>query len=189
MTWYRGNSLRERHEIEELLGDVARGDRVAFRALYKITAPKLFGVAMRILRDAQKSADALQEAYLQIWRRAAQYDAEKGAVEAWMVGIVRFRAIDIARRERTRTAYMANDDVDGIENLELLESGNNFPETMIALRECLDKIGGDQRRALLEIHLNGFTGEELAARSQVPLGTIKSRVRRGLQNLRICMEQ
>lgn len=171
------------------MGDVANGDRAAFQTLYKISAPKLFGVAMRILKDKQKSADAAQDAYLQIWRRAGEYDAGKGAVEAWMIGILRFRAIDIARRERTRAHYFDDRDVDDVENLYLPDNSETAPDTMIALRDCLARIGGEQRRALLEIHLNGYTGEEFAARHQIPLGTIKSRVRRGLQNLRMCMEQ
>ncbi len=176
-------------DLEELLGSVAAGDRAAFRALYEITAPKLFGIAMRILSDAQKSADALQDAYLQIWRCASQYDAEKGAVEAWMVGIVRFRAIDIARRERTRTAYFESNSVEEIENMCMPTNLERVPETMISLRDCLERIGNNQRRALLEVHFNGYTSEEFATLHQIPLGTIKSRIRRGLQNLRTCMEQ
>ena len=144
---------------------------------------------MRILNDTQKSADAVQEAYLQIWRRASQYDASKGAVEAWMISIVRFRAIDIARRERTRREYIDDYAYDEFEHMHISEPENTTPETTIALRDCLDRMGGEQRLALIEIHLKGYTGEEFAARHNLPLGTIKSRVRLGLQNLRTCMEQ
>ncbi len=176
-------------ETATLLGEIAAGDRAAFRTLYEATAPKLFAVAMRILKDTQKSADAVQDAYLQIWRRAAQYDVEKGAVEAWMVSIVRFRAIDIARRERTQSEYIEGNFVEELETVSMPANADGTPETMIALRDCLERIGGDQRRALLEVHFNGYTGEEFAARHQIPVGTIKSRVRRGLQSLRTCMEQ
>ena len=189
MTGGQGAGLRKNGEIETLIGAVARGNRTAFSALYEVTSPKLFGCAMRILNDAQKSADAVQEAYLQIWRHATQFDAQKGAGEAWMVGILRFRAIDIARRDRTRSGYAENIEIDEFENMDGTEGIDPMPETMIALRDCLGRMGQEQRRALLEIHLNGYTGEEYAALHQIPLGTVKSRVRRGLQNLRICMEQ
>lgn len=144
---------------------------------------------MRILKDAQKSADAMQDAYLQIWRYAVRFDALKGTGEAWMIGILRFRAIDITRRDRARSEYFQEYEIDENETLKVLERVDNMPETTIALRECLERISEDQRRALLEIHLYGFTGEEYADLNQIPLGTIKSRVRRGLKNLRNCMEQ
>jgi len=143
---------------------------------------------MRILRDPQKAGDALQDAYLQVWQRAATYQAGKGAVEAWMVSIVRFRAIDIVRRERAQTVL-----IDDTSFEEFFSGGSEHgdaddPDEMLSLRRCLERIGVDQRRALLDIHFHGFTGNELADRYDVPLGTIKSRVRRGLQNLRQCLE-
>lgn len=165
------------------------GDRTAFRSLYHATAPKLFGVAMRILKDPQKSADAVQDTYLQIWQRASQFDAHKGTVEAWMVSIVRFRAIDLVRRERTRAEYFDAAAVDDVETEQLPHDMDGAPEQAIVLRACLERLEPDQRRALLEVHLRGYTGEELAARDQIPVGTIKSRVRRGLINLRSCMER
>lgn len=184
----RGIRLRSNGEIEDLICCVAAGDRAAFRALYKATSPKLFGVAMRILKDAQKAADAVQDAYIQIWRHAGRYDEAKGAGEAWIISIARFRAIDIIRRDRARREIEDRAD-DEIEHAEPAGDGLNMVESTLTLRECLKRIGGDQRKALLEVHLNGYTSEELAARHNIPLGTIKSRVRRGLKNLRTCMEQ
>lgn len=181
--------MRNSGTIEELIWEVAQQDRAAFRALYELTAPKLFGCAMRILKDAQKSADALQETYLQIWRHAARFDAWKGAGEAWMISILRFRAIDIVRRDRSHAALMEHCDFDEIDNMNESNFVQDIPEMTITLRDCIEQMEADQRRALLEIHMNGFTGEEYANLHQIPLGTVKSRVRRGLKNLRTCMEQ
>lgn len=184
----QGDDLPTDEKLNRLIKGAAAGDRDAFRDLYFATAPKLFGVAMRILKDPQKSADAIQDAYMQIWQHAARYTDRKGALEAWMVSIARFRAIDIARRDRTQLDHIYDDSNDEFPGADPIADGAGGPEQMISLRNCLERIGSDQRHALLEVHFHGYTNDELAQRYNIPVGTIKSRVRRGLQNLRQCME-
>ncbi|MEO1251315.1 MAG: sigma-70 family RNA polymerase sigma factor [Pseudomonadota bacterium] len=176
-------------DLPDLIRRIASGDRAAFEQFYAATVPKLFGVAMRILRDRDQSADAVQEAYLQLWRNADQFDARKGMIEHWMVSIVRFRAIDIARRERTRHDYFDDAPFDDPAETSGVESAALSHEDALTLQDCLKRIGVDQRRALLDAHFRGFTSEELAALYKIPLGTIKSRIRRGLMSLRVCMER
>ena len=174
--------------LSELMRRIADGEREAFRQLYLATSPKLFAVAMRIVRNEERSADALQDAFLQIWQKAESYDDRQGEVEAWMTNIVRFRAIDIARRERTRSDYAGKEAGLVMEQVRQQVSKGEGPETNLTLIDCLDAIGTDQRDAILAVHYSGYTGEEYAEHSELPLGTAKSRVRRGIKNLRQCME-
>ncbi len=164
-------------------------DQTAFRTLYRATSPKLFGVAMRILNDAEKASDAVQEAYLQIWRNADRFDPEKGKLEGWMVGIVRFRALDALRRARARAA-MTSDEFD-TENMqaESPSQQTNAPEMTIALWNCIDRLSIDQKKCILDAHFRGYTHEELSMRYEMALGTIKSRLRRGLFALKECLDQ
>jgi len=144
---------------------------------------------MRILKDADLASDVVQEAYLQIWRNADRFDPEKGKLEGWMVGIVRFRALDALRRERALSS-VTDDRVDA-ENMEsgCLTQGPQAPETTIALWRCIDRLSVDQRKSILDAHFQGYTHEELSARYNIALGTVKSRIRRGLFALKECLDQ
>ncbi len=175
-------------ELSKLIHRIADGDREAFRQLYLATSPKLFAIAMRLLRNEERSADALQDAFLQIWQKASSYDDRQGELEAWMTNIVRFRAIDIARRERTRSDYAGKQASLGMEQVRQQVGKVEGPEAKLTLIDCLDAIGSDQRDAILAVHYSGYTGEEYAEHTELPLGTAKSRVRRGIENLRQCME-
>jgi len=144
---------------------------------------------MRIVRDAEKASEVLQEAYLQIWRNADRFDADKGALEGWMGGIVRFRALDLLRRERALQAMTVADfDTENIVTMNA-EKNDPAPETTIALWKCIGGLSDDQRNCILDAHVQGFTHEELSNRHSTPIGTIKSRIRRGLFALKECLEQ
>lgn len=155
-----------------------QGDRVAFRELYDQSAGLLLAVAMRLLRDRDRAEDALQDAFVQIWHRAADYHAGRGTAMGWMVSIVRYRAIDLLRREQR------HDGPDGsaVEAMEVPDFA-----TSQDLADCMDRLSGSQQQSIALAFFEGLTHEELALRLASPMGTIKSRIRRALTRLRECL--
>jgi RNA polymerase sigma-70 factor, ECF subfamily len=174
--------------IESLLSRVALGDRRAFEVLYQRTSAKLFGVCLRILRERAEAEEALQEAYVKIWRNAAQYSQARAAGISWMAAIARNQSIDKLRTRRP-----------GAEDLgqaEDLPDGRPSPEAealaaagRLRLRGCLEELESSHAAAIRDAYFGGYTYEELARRGDVPLGTMKSWIRRGLARLRDCLER
>jgi len=176
-----------------LLGRVAMGDRLALRALYDQAAPKLFGLAMRITGKRDWAEDVVQESFVSIWHHASDYRPQLAAPMTWMTTIVRNRALDCLRRAKaSRLASAAPlDDTPGSE----LEDDHAGPaelaqasEQARALSRCLQRLEQPQRQAVVLAYLQDLSHTELAERLQVPLGTIKSWIRRGLEKLRTCLE-
>lgn len=182
-------ALPDPTELAELIAATVRGDRAAFSRLYGATGPQLFAVALRIVKRRDRAEEVLQDAYVSIWHRARDYDADKGSVLTWMASIVRHRAIDILRRERPTTPL---DDAAGVEAWADTAPGPLDAAIASAearrVRDCLDRLEGKQREAILLAYYDGLTQEQLAVRLAVPLGTIKSWVRRGLLRLKECLE-
>jgi RNA polymerase sigma-70 factor (ECF subfamily) len=164
---------------EALLARMAAGDRGAFKQLYDETAPRLFAVALRILRDNAAAEDAVQEAYLRIWRKAAGFDPKRGAALAWMGVIARNAALDLARSRRQ---------TEGLQLLDTLDFAVEAVEPPDArLGQCLKRLSPDHARAITIMYTNGMSHSELAEHLSVPLGTAKAWVRRGTASLRECM--
>ncbi len=176
--------------LQRLLGEIATGDRAAFRRLYDLEAGRLYGVALRIVRTPALAADVLQEAFLQIWQNAGRYEPSRGTVEGWLIGIVRLRAIDALRRS---TREIATDDptlgdsphLDPDQALEAL----NFDADARSLQRCLSELDNESRHCILLAYVEGYSQTEIAKRVGAPLGTVKSWARRGLIALRGCLEQ
>jgi RNA polymerase sigma-70 factor, ECF subfamily len=174
-------------ELGPLLAAVARGDRVALRTLYERQSVRLFGIAVAILRDRDTAADALQDAFLHIARRAGQYDPGRGAAEHWLSAIVRHAALDIARRrgrEMPTDDPTLGDEAIAPEALDKLASG----EEARRLRTCLDALEAKNRDGILLAFVHGLSHVQIAARLDQPLGTVKAWIRRGLSRLRECLE-
>jgi len=172
----------------ELIRRVARRDGVAFRELYDRTAPHLFGIALRILRKKDLAEDVLQDSFVSVWERAADFDPERGAVMSWMVTIVRHRAIDAIRRQGVRQEGTGI----GEEALAFLVAGSDTAADRGAVRRALDHCLGlldeQPRLAVIYAYAFGFTHEELAAHFKTPLGTVKSWIRRSLDRLKLCLD-
>lgn len=167
-------------EMERLLSDVAGGNMVAFRALYDRAAGRLLAIATNILRDREAAEDAVQEAFLRIWRKAGSYEAARGTPLAWMGIIARNAALDSARRRRP---------VEELETTDVIELAVQPVEPPDArLGQCLKKLAPDQAKAIVTMYTYGLSHAELADQLAAPLGTVKSWVRRGTQNLKECME-
>ncbi len=172
--------------LAELLVAVARGDRPALRALYQRQSVRLFGIANAILRDREAAADALQDAFLRVSQRAGQFDPARGEAGAWLAGIVRHAALDLARR---RGREMPSDDPalgDRAVDPEALEAVEAAAEGR-RLRDCLATLEEKNRRGIVLAFVHGLSHAEVAARLDLPLGTVKSWIRRGLLQLRACL--
>ena len=174
--------------IESLLARVALGDRGAFELLYQRTSAKLFGVCLRILSERAEAEEALQEAYVKIWRNAAQYSQARAGAISWLAAIARNQSID-----RLRARRLGAEDIDAAADIG---DSRPSPEAEVVaaadrrlLHDCLDELDGSHAAAIRAAYFGGYTYEELARRNAMPLGTIKSWIRRGLAKLRDCLER
>ena len=177
-----------RARLTEALVATANEDRSAFQRLYRLTSAKLFGICLRICGERQAAEDVLQDVYLIIWRRAGGYEPGRASPISWLATIARNRAIDWRRARRVRPTSELSDandipsgDVSAIDYLLQQEDGRK-------LHLCLDSLDDPQRQAIRTAFFDGLTYAELAERQGVPLGTMKSWVRRGLIRLRNCLD-
>jgi RNA polymerase sigma factor (sigma-70 family) len=177
-----------RSQLAAALVRVAGGDRAALRIVYQDTSAKLFGVVLRILNDRSEAEDVLQEVFVTVWRKAGSFDPGRASPITWLVAIARNRSIDRlraggGRMEPIETAEDVRDTAPGA--LDLVEAGQEHAR----LATCLGELEERHSTAIRSAFLDGSTYEELAERMRVPLGTMKSWIRRGLLKLRACLEQ
>jgi RNA polymerase sigma-70 factor (ECF subfamily) len=178
-------------QLLELLLRAGRGREEAFAELYRLTAPRLFGVCLKMLHRRDLAEDVLQEAFVKIWHHAGDYDVSRGNVMTWMSSIVRYKAIDRLRQLGGRR----ESELDDAQWAGFADEGPGPMQTTLhdgnaaALELCLDTLAGNQRESIRLAFFHGFTHDELCQRLGKPLGTVKSWVRRGLQGLKRCLEQ
>jgi RNA polymerase sigma-70 factor (ECF subfamily) len=169
---------------EILLERCAAGDRAAFRALYDRHSARLYSVALRITRHANLASDTVQEAFIQIWQNARLYDRSRGAPEAWMIGLTRYRALDLVRRAGPALIPLEDQQAaDAVEDLSPLDDAADGR----ALKQCLERLDPNRRRLVILAFVEGFSHAELSAQFVIPLGTIKSTIRRSLAALKECL--
>jgi len=180
-------------DLGALLARVAIGDRSSFRRLYDATAPSLLGVALRILRDRTRAEDVVQEAFVNVWHRAATYRESAGAPMTWLTAIVRNRALDALRSESRHGADSLTDDEDAMLDIEDERPGPMALLTQaadaLAIRACLETIDGSQRQCLALAYYHGLSHSEMAAHLGSPIGSVKVWLRRGLEKIRRCLER
>jgi RNA polymerase sigma-70 factor (ECF subfamily) len=130
------------------------------------------------------ASDTVQEAFIQIWQNARHYDSSRGAPEAWMIGLTRYRALDLVRRAGPALIPLEDDQAaDAFDDLSALDRA---PDGQ-ALRQCLERLDPNRRRLVVLAFVEGFSHAELAAQFVIPLGTIKSTIRRSLASLKDCL--
>lgn len=174
-----------------LLAKTALGDRNAFKQLYDETSPQLLGLLISMLKHRDVAEDVLQDTFLKVWHRAGDYHADRGQVTTWMSSIARYRALDILRAQGVRRKRDQQQDPTEPLTTELAFA---LPETDSEvgagdrLQDCIHELSEDQRQSIGLAFYRGFTHEELSAQLEVPLGTVKAWIRRGLQQLRRCLE-
>jgi RNA polymerase sigma-70 factor (ECF subfamily) len=179
----------QRETLRRALRGTARGDQAALRQVYDLTSAKLFGICMRILHDTSEAEDVLQEVYITVWKRADRFDPERASPITWLAAIARNRAIDKVRARRPGRS-------EPMERAEhVADAAASAEEAVIVAGEnarlfgCLDELEPQHRSAVRTAFLDGKTYEELALAAGVPLGTMKSWIRRSLMRLRACLER
>lgn len=175
--------------LDVLLRQVAEGDQAAFEALYRASSPRLFGICLRLLPNRAEAEDVLQEVYATVWRKAAQFDANRARASTWLAAVARNRSIDHLRASpMARQTPMEIDDV-------IADPGPGPADVAGAagqnrrLDACMEELESRRRSLIRTAFFEGATYEELAERIGSPLGTVKSWIRRGLLQLRACLEQ
>lgn len=180
--------LADPAQLAELMRACAGGDRAAFAKLYQRTSGKLFGVCLRMLRERGEAEDALQDLYINVWRRAASFDSSRATAMTWLITLARNQCIDRLRRHREAP-------LDDTAALQILDPDPDPPtrsessELRQRLENCLDTLADQQRRAVRAAFFTGATYYQLANSLGVPLATMKSWIRRSLIRLRACLEQ
>jgi RNA polymerase sigma-70 factor (ECF subfamily) len=169
---------------EALVALVARADEDALSELYDRIGRIAYGLALRVLRDERHAEDAVQEAFLQVWRSAATFRAERAKASTWILTLVHRRAVDLVRREERRQADPLTDDSALGQAPEDTEEAAWLRFERERVQGALKQLPDVQREALELAYYGGFSQSELAERLGVPLGTIKSRMFAGLARLR-----
>jgi RNA polymerase sigma-70 factor (ECF subfamily) len=173
-------------DARQLIARCAQGDRAAFRLLYAAWSARLHGVALRITRDPALAADATHDAFVQIWQQAGKFDPSRGEAASWLMSLARYRALDLVRR-RGR-------EVLGLEpELEQQDTAADPLHALMqsaeggALQRCLGQLAADRRQLVVLAFVEGLSHSQLASRFAMPIGTVKSWIRRSLLGLRECL--
>ena len=183
----------EQERLAALLTRVAGGEQRALASLYDLTSPILYGLLLRMLRRPELAQEALQDSYLRVWQRAETYTAAKGEPIGWLIGVARYRALDVLRRRREGAPGLL--DTPALHDVDLadLEPG---PEALAVEREglerllrCMRGLSEVQRKSVLLAYYEGYSHTELAQAMDAPLGTVKAWIRRGLARLRECLDR
>jgi RNA polymerase sigma-70 factor (ECF subfamily) len=176
-------------DFEDLLDRVAAGEQAALGKLYDSTVAKLYGLARLIVWTAEDAEEVICDTYAQVWQSAARYEASRGPVLAWLLVICRSRALDLRRRNRSRgqgfpdSARIGSDRAispSSAEPHEIL----NLLERNTVLYEAMTKLPPVRRRLVWLAFFEGLSHEEIARETQLPVGTVKSHIRRALATLR-----
>jgi len=168
---------------QELLHRVHHRDQDALLLLYRQHSGRVFALAYRILNNRHEAEEIVQEVFFRLWEKASQYDPEKGALLAWLLTVTRNLALDFKRREIRRSRFFVSFNV-GDENGEGMAAIAFNPGDRELARQALLSLPPEQREILELSYFEGFTQTELAVKLGQPLGTVKTRVRLGLQKLR-----
>jgi RNA polymerase sigma-70 factor (ECF subfamily) len=176
--------LADRGEERELFQRIANGDQRALKTLYEWVSPRAMGIALRLLKDRSEAEDIVQEAFIEVWRRANQYEAARGGAEAFVLTIVRSRAIDRlrARGSSHRTAQRAGSEL-APEPAPAPPEVAGAQQNRERVLSALAGLPAEQRRVVELAYYEGLTQSEIAARINEPLGTIKTRTRLAMAKL------
>lgn len=177
---------------EQLIAEVARGDRRAFEALYDRYSSAVFGLALRMLGNREQAEEAVQEIFWRIWQRAQSFDPNR-SFAPWLFGIAHNYSIDELRRRRVRPQPVYEDDEHPI--LSAIPDDTDVGATALLgeqrriVLDALQELPNEQRQALELAYFGGLTQQEIADRLGNPLGTVKTRMRLGLQKLRTILQR
>ena len=177
----------EPESLESLLTRVARGDESAFGSMYDRTAPAVFGLARRVVRDPARAEEVTQEAFLQVWQMATRFDVERGSAKTWILTLAHRRAVDAVRRDQSSTEreqrydWNAGPEFDSVQE----EVGTRLEHEQV--RRCLAALTDLQREAVTLAYFGGYTYAQVATLLEANPATVKTRMRDGLIRLRDCL--
>jgi RNA polymerase sigma-70 factor, ECF subfamily len=178
--------LDQDHEWAQLIALTAQGDQAALTTFYDRTSPQVFGFILRILNNREAAEEVTLDVYTQVWRQAHTYDATRGAPGAWLMTVARTRAIDRLRARATEYGRL-----ESLDAVELFASGDDTPEQEVEgherrryVQQALDALTAEQRQAVALAYFYGLSQSEIAEKLQLPLGTVKTRIRLGMMKLR-----
>jgi RNA polymerase sigma factor (sigma-70 family) len=179
-----------RSQLAAALARIAGGDRSALQLVYRDTSAKLFGICLRILRDKAEAEDVLQDVYMTVWRRAETFDPGRASPITWLVAVARNRSIDRLRSGAGARRMAPLDEAAEVRDSapSALAQVERWQEHQ-RLMDCLGELEPRHAGAIRSAFLDGATYDELAQRMDVPLGTMKSWIRRSLQRLKSCLER
>jgi RNA polymerase sigma-70 factor (ECF subfamily) len=170
-------------QVAAALARCASGDRAALRVIYDAEAPRMLGVARRMLRRQDLAEEAVQDAFMRVWRAANTFDPQKGAARSWLYAILRNCALSILRDEGR---FTSDEDAADLAAPMTESALARLPETS-ALRRCLERLEPTRRSVVVLSYVHGLSHGEVAGKLGVPLGTVKSWARRSLISLQECM--
>lgn len=173
-----------RYQESELVTQLKTNSRSAFEYLYDHYSAALYGVILKIVKDEERAADVLQESFLKIWRNIDSYSAEKGTLFTWMLNVARNRAIDLLRTEGRSEQKVIRLDISVETEQDPAEGWSHFIYEM-DVKDWVMRLSPEHRIPIELVYFQGFTHEEVAEKLSMPLGTVKSRIRRALQKLRL----
>jgi len=180
-----GEASARAHELGQLLRLASRGDQQAFAKLYDATSARVFGLALRIVRDPAQAEEVAQEAFLEIWRTASRFDPALGSAQAWMLTIVHRRSVDRVRSAEaaTRRDNRYHDQNQSVDHDSTADAADASMEAR-RVRNAMESLTAVQREALELAYFGGYTHTEVASMLDLPVGTAKTRIRDGLIRLR-----
>ena len=175
-------------KLEDLLAACSRGEQAALREIYDTVGSRLFGVALRIVRRRETAEDAVHEAFLQIWQRADSFDRNRGSAWAWIVSIVRYRALDAAMRSNREVLESEPVHKEAADSAPDGFAATALAQELRALDRCLEELPAPARSCILLSYKEGYSHTEIAERIDAPVGTVKSWIHRGVTSLRKCLD-
>jgi RNA polymerase sigma-70 factor, ECF subfamily len=177
----------DRARLSAALTATGAGDRGAFEDVYKKTSAKLFGICLRIFGDRQEAEDALQDAYITIWNKAATFDPARASPITWLAVLTRNRAIDRLRAKGRAVTVPVDEAFDVADDAPSAEAQLLGRADDSALHVCIDALEPRDSAFIRAAFMHGATYADLATKEALPLGTVKSRIRRALITLRTCL--
>jgi RNA polymerase sigma-70 factor, ECF subfamily len=178
--------LDQDHEWAQLIALTAQGDQAALATFYDRTSPQVFGLVLKILTNREAAEEVTLDVYTQVWRQAHTYDRTRGAPGAWLMTLARTRAID-----RFRAGAAEHGRIESLDVVEWFASGDDNPEQNVEgqerrryVQDALTVLTAEQRQAIALAYFYGLSQSEIAEKLQVPLGTVKTRMRLGMIKLR-----
>ena len=177
----------ERAALSAALARVGQGDRVALHEVYRRTASKLFGVCLRIFPEPSDAEDALQDAFVIVWQKAGSFDPARASPITWLVTLTRNRAIDRLRASGRRLTAPLELAVDVADDAPDAEACLIASDDRARIAQCMDALASSDATMIRTAFFEGATYADIADRASVPVGTVKSRIRRALMKLKACL--